>query len=337
MRNVPKILKAMFAVFFVLQIIFYTHLYAGRVDVTKLDRYLDKMEMNNENIFSLSVTEKGDPVYLRSIGFIDPSFINHSTIDTRYRIGEVSKTFTSVIVMQMVEEKMIQLGTPISRFFPEIPNGKHISLKDLLSHRIHIVNYLPGGKYYSIIKSDYVFDELLKDDQLSPRNEFEFSDPNYIMLGMIIEEISGKSYQEVIKERITDKVGLKNTFSISDNGNRPNSSNELVGKWDLSSLAGSGSIVSTPADLGKFMNALFYEDLVNARSLRTLLSFDEGMNLGLNKIEIGNKQGYGYSGSIDGFYSHMIYFPADSICLSFSANGMNDHTIQELVKIIYGS
>jgi len=337
MRNVPKILKVMFALFFVLQIIFYNNIYANRVDVTKLDRYLDKLEMNNENIFSLSVTEKGNPVYLRSIGFMDPSFTNHSNVNTRYRIGELSKSFTSVIVMQMVEEKMIQFGTPISRFFPEIPNGKHISIKDLLSHRVNIMNYLPSGKFYTAIKSDYVFDELLKEDQSDFQPEFAFSDPNYLVLGLIIEKISNKTYSEIIMERIIDKVGLDNTFSISENSTEKNSSNEIIGKWDLNSLSGSGSIVSTPGDLGKFMNALFYEDLINDRSLRTLLSFDEGLNIGLKKLTAGNRQGFGYSGSMDGFYSKMTYFPADSICISFSSKGNNTETLDDLVKIIYGS
>ena len=238
----------------------------------------------------------------------------------------------------MVDEKLIQLGTPISRFFPELPNGKHISIKDLLTHRINIMNYLPGGKFYSAIKSAYVFDELLQADTDVSPPEFSFIDPNYLVLGMIIENISGKSYQEVVEDRITGKIGLKNTFCIS-NGfiNSFSAENEMSGKWDLSSLNGSGGIVSTPGDLGKFMDALFYHDLVSEKSLRTLLSAEDGLELGLNKFIVGNKTGYGYSGSMDGFYSQMIYFPSDSICISFSMNEKNTDTLDELVRLIYGS
>jgi D-alanyl-D-alanine carboxypeptidase len=146
-------------------------------------------------------------------------------------------------------------------------------------------------------------------------------------LGTIVEKISGKKYQESVKERITDRIGMNNTFGIEKN-----SPNSVVGKWDLNSLSGSGSIVTTPGDLGKFMSSLFCGDLLTIPSLHVLLGFDDG----LNQIIAGNTQGYGYSGSMEGFYSQMIYFPSDSVCISFSMN-KNNSNLDELVRIIYGS
>lgn len=335
MKSIPKILKAMFAVFFVLQIIFYTNLYANRVDATKLDQYLDKMELNRDNTFSLAIIEKGNSAYRRSIGFVDPAYTYRSNVDTRYKVGELSKTFTAVIIMQMIEEKRIQQGTPIFRFFPEIPNAKHISIKDLLSHRVNIMDYLPSGKLYHAVKSEYVFDELLKTCTTNT-NEFKYSDPNYLVLGLIVEKMEGTSYNEVIKNRIADRIHLNNTFSAVDNSSLV-PKNEMLGKWDLNSLKGSGSIVSTPSDIGKFMNALFYGELVNSKSLQTILSFDYGMPLGVNQFSIAGKQGYGYTGSMDGFTSQVFYFPQDSICISFSTRENNQVTLDELVKIIYES
>lgn len=338
MNSIPKILKTMFAVFFVLQIIFYAKLYANHVDVTKLDHYLDQLEQTDNNVFSVSVSEKGNAVYQRSIGFIDPSFTKRSNIHTKYRIGELSKTFTSVIILQMVDEKMIQLGTPISRFFPDIPNGKHISLKDILSKRVNILNYLPGGKFYKAIKSEFVFNELLKEEELSSggADEFSLSDPNYLILKMVIEKLEGMPYNDVLKTRITGRIGLTNTFD----GSEEEADVWLDGKWDLQSITCSGSIISTPGDLNKFMNALFHEKLLTEKSLKSMTTINNSYGLGLEEIKFGNRIGYGYSGSIDGFVSQTIYFPSDSTCISFSMNlnaSSKNAMMDELVKIIYGS
>lgn len=346
-KNFTGILKTMFAAFIILQIIFYAKVYASNVDGTKLDTYIDNLHKTNRSMLSVSVSEKGHAVYCKTVGYIDPAFTIQSDVNTKYRIGELSKTFTVVMIMQMVEEKRIQLGTPISRFFPELPNGKNISIRDLLTERVSIIHYLPGGKYYKLIKSEYVFDELLNESMnISEENEFAFNNPNYLVLSLIIEMVSGKSYSQLLKERISDPIGLDNTFSGNNFKGMDACSFNLIngewgvkGKWDLQSVEGAASIISTPKDLGTFMDALFRGNLVNEKSLKTMMTLNkEGQ--GMVEMKFGNRTGYSYSGNIDGIASQTIYFPADGISISFSINGNSNgagNMMPELVKLIYGS
>jgi D-alanyl-D-alanine carboxypeptidase len=349
MPNVIRILKIMFAVFILLQIVFYTNLYAHQsVDITKLDRYIDNLGKNNQNMFTISISEKEKNVYSRSIGYADTSLTKLSNAGTLYRIGGLSKTFTAVIVMQMVEEKMIQLGTPISRFFPEIPNGNHISVGDLLFESLDIRDYMLGGKFYRLIKSDYVFEQVMLEEKLlkahpgAEANTYSFNNANYQVIGMIIERLTGKSFGEVLKERVLDRIGLNNTYmgEVKSANNQEACSYTLLngeitpnGKWDLLSVAPSAGIVSTPKDLRKFMEALFNHQLVTEKSLQRL-------SAGLTEMKFGNKTGLGSVGRIDAFTSEMLYFPADNICISFSSNMQGfsyNKVMSEVVEIIYGS
>lgn len=264
MKNVPKILKAMFVLFFILQMVFYTNLYAHKsIDATKLDYYLDDIEKSHQAMFSISISEKGSSIYNRSVGFIEPSLTIRSGFDTKYRIGEASKIFTSVMFMQMVDEKMIQLGTPLLRFFPEIPNAKNISMEDLLTEKLNISDFLSGGKYFMPERGEYVFDQMVIENQLKSHldrnsfNEFKFNSANFLILGLIIEKLEGKTYGEILQERIVQPLQLCNTYDINARMNHSmeatsfvNSNDSLLkfGEWDLKSIKGSASILSSPND-----------------------------------------------------------------------------------------
>ncbi len=289
MKNFTVILKTMFAAFFLLQIIFYSQLYAtGGIDVIRLDANVNKLEKMNHILLTGAVIEKRND--------LTPPYIE----ETPYRIGEWSKTFTAVILMQMVDEKMIQLGTPLSRFFPDLPNGKYISMADLLSESLNITHYLSGGKYYHSIGSEFVFDELAEaEKEADTSHEFSFNNANYRVLAIVIEKISGKSYAEVLKERIIQKIELKNTHDGSEQNLAGQEVHtfasfynqmEALGKWDLQSIAGSGSIISTPGDLFKFIHALFHQELVSEKSLMNILNL--GPTSGLTELVYSGQVGF---------------------------------------------
>lgn len=244
MKNFSAIIKTMFAVFFLLQIIFYTSLYAESTPYIKLP---------NKDI-ELVQNEK-------------------------FRIGNMSKVFTSTVILQMIDEHRIQLGTPISRFFPEIPNGHHISLGDLMMGKHQITDFLPGGRFYKRIYSDFVFEELTQ--QNPHENTLEFTDPNFIFMGMIVEKISGNTYTHEINERIIEKISLKNTFNYTgspDEMKTQDSWSEMLNVWDLQSVQGAGSIVSTIFDMDQLKRSILNDHILS----------DKGVNI-LKQILLSNQ------------------------------------------------
>jgi D-alanyl-D-alanine carboxypeptidase len=351
MKNAPKVLTTMFVVFFVLQLLFYARLHANNADPSKLDTYIDNMQLKNEAMFSIAIAQHGHPFYTRSIGYTDTALTVYSGAQTQYRVGELSRLFTAVILLQLADEKMIQMGTPVSRFFPEIPNGKNISIEMLLTGKVHILDYLPGGKNYLPVKSEYAFQQQLELDAASPVHPDAapaFSNANYILLGLIIEKITHQTYGEVLRQRITEPAGLKNTFIPATDlparyeacsFNLFNNQWNVQGKWDLTSIQAAGGILSTPNDLGKFMYALYHEKLIPQKYLLRLGINDMGKGVGLSGIYMGHQTGIQATGRIDGFESRIYYFPADDICISISSNARpatHANFMDELVQVLYG-
>ncbi len=243
MKNFSVLIKTMFAVFFLLQIIFYSSLYAG-------------VPNNNE------IKDDIEPIK-----------------NEKFRVGNLSKVFTTTVILQMVDEKRIQLGTPISRFYPEIPNGDHISLEDLMTGKVLINDFLEGGRFYNRIYSDYVFEELTSNSK-NPVVD-EFTDPNFLFLGGVVEKISGNTYTNEITTRIINKLSLKNTFNYSgspDEVKTRGSFNEMLDVWDLSSVEGAGSIVSTIFDIDKLKQSILNDHFISDKgvsALKKILSYNQ--------------------------------------------------------------
>jgi CubicO group peptidase (beta-lactamase class C family) len=169
-----------------------------------------------------------------------------------------------------------------------------------------------------------------------PDEKYAYSNSNYVVLGYIIEKICREPYSKVLKDRITSKLGLTNTYygGRTDFKNNESYSYRWVKNWeqqpetDMSIPGAAGSIVSTPADLDKFIEALFSLKLVTENSLDQMKNIIDGYGMAMIKAPFHAKTGYGHGGGIDGFASNLIYFPEDSLAIAYCTNGqvypMND-------------
>jgi len=163
-----------------------------------------------------------------------------------------------------------------------------------------------------------------------PDEKTAYSNTNFIILGYIIEKITGQTYQQNLGNRITSKIGLKNTdygkkTSINEN---ESFSYNYDGGWklqpvtDMSIPGGAGAIISTPTDLTKFIEALFGLKLVSEKSLTQMKLIKDGMGMGMFQIPFYTKIGYGHNGGIDGFASNLAYFPEDNLSIAYCTNGV---------------
>ena len=154
-----------------------------------------------------------------------------------------------------------------------------------------------------------------------PGEKAEYSNSNYVLLGYIVEKAGGRSYEEALKQRITSKIGLRDTYlgtGYSDAGKNEGSSYSFISDWKqesethLSIPGGAGAIISTPNDLTKFIQALFDGKIVSKESLEQMKPKDE-FGLGINPYPIGGKTFYGHGGGIDGFRSLLVYLPEEKL------------------------
>jgi D-alanyl-D-alanine carboxypeptidase len=163
-----------------------------------------------------------------------------------------------------------------------------------------------------------------------------------VLLGYIIERLTGKTYAEELNKRITSKIGLADTYYGTKTNPAKNEAYpyNYAGQWtpaietDMSIPGGGGSIISTPTDLIKFIDALFAGKLVSPASLQLMKTIRDSYGMGMANMSFYDKKGYGHAGSIDGFNNGLSYFPQEKMAIAYTCNGVrysvNDVTVGAL-------
>ena len=305
--------------------------HAQTFDKAKLNRFFDKLSEKNKAMGSLYITTNGNEIYQRSIGY---SYINETgkkliNPGTKFRIGSVTKMFTAVMVYQLVEEGKLKLTDTLNKFFPRVPNAGKITIENILAHRagIHDVgqdrNFRPE-RTKAITKEEMLAIIAKTTPDFAPDAKYAYSNSGYFLLGCILEKVTGKSYDEILKKKITVKIGLNDTYaggSIDINKNE-SLSYKMGRDWEpepethTSILFASGSLTSTPADLDKFIDALFNLKLISKGSLDKMIKIKSGMDT----FTYNGKTLYGHTGGVDGFGAWLVYLPEEKLAVCYATN-----------------
>lgn len=255
------------------------------------------------------------------------------TANMKFCAGSIGKIFTAVLIMKLIEQNRVSLNSKISKWFPEFNNSSLITVNHLLTHTSGIAGFDNANEYklnkYRCKNPIQVLSYLKNKKSLfKPGKHFAYSNINYLMLGIIIEKITGKSYQEAIKKYIINKINLRHTDVIAKN----TSKNPVVrghhrgivlnNSLDYTALFGAGSIIATPMDLIIFLHALLNGKLLSKNSLKKMFS-----NMNLMKITQKTYYGkgiaaalktpigtiIGHSGGVNGFRAALYYYPKDNV------------------------
>ena len=314
--------------------LFSSQVFAQEINRVRLDSLLNRIDDNERSMGSLSLSIDGREVYTRAFGYADVENKKRADQNTKYRIGSVSKIFTSVIIIQLIEEGRISLGTTIGRFFPDLQNADRITTEHLLKHRSGLRNFTNAPDYQQYFEQPISREQLVQKfikygNSFEPGSRFDYSNTNYVLLSMMAEAIEGVPYPEILRKRIVDRLGLQNTYYGSKINTAKNEakSYDRANSWlpatetHLSIPLGAGGIVSTPEDLNLFMHALFSGKLISQESLGKMITMTEGYGLGLMQFPFYEKNAYGHTGGIDGFHSITAWLPDDKVSVSITVNG----------------
>ena len=305
-------------------------------DKTKLDNYFNALEQNDKFMGSVAVSKNGEIIYTKSIGFTDVENNVKATENSKYRIGSITKSFTTVLILKAVEEKKLNLNQTIDKWFPEIINAKDITVKHLLSHRSGIHNFTNNKDYLTWNTQPKTEKELVEiivkgGSDFNPDSKAEYSNSNFVLLTFILEKTFSKSYSDLLQEFIVKPLGLTNTYVFGKINplNNECKSYSFAGTWkaetetDFTIPLGAGAITSTPTDLTIFADALFNGKLVTNENLEIMKTIKDGYGIGLFQIPFYNSVGYGHTGGIDGFSSVYSHFADDKISYALISNGTN--------------
>ena len=312
---------------------------AQEFDKTKLDLYFDALEANNKFMGSVAVSRNGTIIYSRSTGYAD--FENKIKADdnSRYRIGSISKTFTTVLVMKAMEQNKLALDQTIGKYFPSIKNAGKISVENLLYHRSGIHSFTSDSAYLTWNTQPKTEKEMI--DIISragidfePDTKSEYSNSNFVLLTFILEKTFNLPYAALIQEYIVKPAGLSNTSlgGKINTSKKDCKSYKYLDTWvaepetDISIPLGAGGIVSTPGDLVKFSDALFGGKLLSSESLEKMKTVKGQYGMGIFNIPFYDRVGFGHTGGIDGFSSVFSHFSDGNVSFAMTCNGSNFNT-----------
>lgn len=311
----------------------FTAVSAQTLDKAKLDQFFDRLAEKNKAMGSLTIAKDGKVLYTRAIGYsqINGSERKPATTATRYRVGSITKMFTAAMIFQLVEEGKLKLTDTLDKFFPQIPNAKKITIAHILAHRSGIHDFIKEPDFRSWSLNPRTKDETLAfiakgTPDFEPGEKRSYSNAGYVLLGFVVEKLAGKPYQDALKERITGKLGLTDTYRATgktDVSKKESFSYSYAGDWkqheemDLSVPGGAAAIVSTPSDLVKFIQALFDGKIISQENVNQMKN-----GMGMSEQKLGDKTIYGHGGGTDGFRSLLGYLPEEKLAVAYTSNGM---------------
>ncbi|MGB2764844.1 MAG: serine hydrolase domain-containing protein, partial [Candidatus Aminicenantaceae bacterium] len=186
---------------------------------SKIDKlmqlYYDYGQFNG----TVLVAEKGKVLYKKGFGLANMEWNIPNKPDIKFRIGSITKQFTSMLILQLVEQEKIDLEAKLNDYLPDYrkDTGEKVTIHHLLTHTSGIPSYTGLPEFSEkISRSPYSVDEFVKkycsgDLEFEPGSKFVYNNSGYFLLGAIIEKVTKKKYEDVLKEKIFDPVGMKNT------------------------------------------------------------------------------------------------------------------------------
>ena len=300
----------------------------------KVDSLLDRLASDSSFFGSIAFLKEGQAIYQRSIGPDQLQTGKSAQSNTPYRVASITKSFTATLVFKAIEAQKLSLEQSIASFFPELKGVEAITIAHLLHHQSGIPSYTKDSYFWEHRLEGQRPDQLLAalskfERHFEPGTDTEYSNSNYFLLSLILEQVYAKSYAALVESQILSPLNLSHT-SVGDSlpGKDECRSYHLVdGQWQefpgthLSLAMGSGSMLSTPQDLNTFFRALVRGELVNDSSLKAMQTIIGRHGMGLFKYDILDQQGFGHGGNIEAFTAQSIYFPEMDLALSICSNG----------------
>lgn len=317
----------------------FTTAYAQTLDKAKLDQFFDRLAIKNKAMGSLVIVKDGKVLYTRAIGYSQISDTEKKplTAANRFRIGSITKMFTAAMILQLAEEGKLKLTDTLGKFLPQVPNANKITILQILSHRSGIPNISREQNAQGNVNTTPITNEehlaliVKATPDFEPDTKSLYSNSGYFLLGLIIEKLTGKSYEAALHEKITAKIGLKDTYTAT--GNIDVNKKECLtyfiipgGDWKQvpethpSLLFGAGAIVSTPNDLAKYIQALFDGRIVSKESLYQMKTMRDSEGLGMVTFPFAGKTFYGHTGGADNYGAWLAYLPEEKLAVAYTTN-----------------
>lgn len=315
----------------------------------KLDDFLSYVEGNNGGIGSVSIFKGGREVYARSFGQQNLAGVAHDE-NSKYQIASVTKMVTAILVFKLIEDGRLSLDDSLSDFYPDMPSAQKITIRNLLEHSSGLGNFgIKDGSLWVIdqLSQNEILEEIKRQGAtFEPGERVAYSNSAYFLLRMLVEQVYGRDYHEIIAQEIAEPLGLKNFASIKSQPTNTFKSYAFTGKWgeikdvDYSNVIGVGDIASTTRDLNTLVTGLFQYRILRRDTVEQMQPIvGKGWGMGLAEFTYADNRFVGHGGDALGSHSRVIYNPKDGIAIAYSTNGERIPTnafLEAIVETVYG-
>lgn len=315
---------------------------------------------------------KGEmPLYTIAKGYADVSSKRELRTEDYFRIASMTKTFTATVILQLADEKLINLDDKLSKYITTLPNADKITIREMLNmssgipeilanptvlHWLTTAPQLPRSPY------DLYYFMTAAKPEFEPGSQCKYSNSNYLILGMIIEQITHQTSRDAIMKRVINKLGLKHTYYPETAEMPPPYSKgyakdkdgkivEVPPCWPTGGTA--GAMISNMNDMGIYVRKLYYGSLISpeANKERQVWRNISGMaqnavnnrivkfGYGLGLFNIGG--GIGNGGMMPGYCIGAYYYPSKDITLVIEMNLFDmeayENGINKICQVLFGN
>ncbi|MFY7910544.1 MAG: serine hydrolase domain-containing protein [Emticicia sp.] len=280
------------------------------------------------------IAKNGKPIYQKAFGKANLELDVDLRPESVFQIGSMTKQFTAIAIMILQEQGKLNVNEPISKYIIDYPAGEKITIHHLLTHTSGIKDFTKMKTLREIAQKEMtpkMMVDFFKNEPVDfvPGEKFDYNNSGYVVLGYIIELVSGETYEDFIRKHIFEKVGMSQSYYASDRQviskrayGYHKKEHGFVNKTVISFSVpfSSGSLMSSLGDMLKWQNALNNHVLLNAENTKKVFS--------KYKLNSGEEFTYGYGwhikdlngtpsrehgGSVFGFKSMGVYIPSEDI------------------------
>ncbi|MGN6479167.1 serine hydrolase domain-containing protein [Luteibacter sp.] len=301
------------------------------------DRIFDRLTRPTGPGASVAVVRDNQVVYLAARGEANVESHVRMKPENKFRIGSITKTVTAATVLSLVRQGKLSLTDPLSKFLPNFPGGAGITIAQLLSHTAGISDAWDVDPTRVLDTKTLVTLIAKQPLDFKPSSEWRYSNSGYILLGAVIEKVTGYPWAEGIVGALLAPFGMRHTDYFEDGvdvhdaaqGYSADASGKVT-RPPFVSITGpmtAGALTSTAQDIAQFaadLNnpALFPPDLLKAMTTPAKLSdgIDAPYGYGLFLMTVRGEPAFGHNGGIEGFSSQVVYVPKAHVSVAVLVN-----------------
>lgn len=312
---------------------------AAKNQEQKFDEYLTAAAQVEHFSGAALVAKDGKIVFAKGYGLADASSAILNAADTRFLIGSLTKQFTAVAILQLAEKKLLKVDDPIGKYLPDYPKpaADKITLQHLLTHTAGIPNYTDLPQYLSIrtlaVRPQDIV-AMFKDLplQFEPGSQWRYSNSGYFLLGLIIEKVSGETYQEYLIRHILEPLAMTNTgyphgAMVVSSGRATGYTTDSSGATVPAVMPNSsvpfaaGALYATVEDMVKWDEGLRSGAIISQTSHAQMFTpFKEKYGFAWIIDTLYGRQMATHDGAIDGFTSGIVRFLDEPFCVVVFSN-----------------